>query len=1606
MSRVLIPVPKPEATGPSSGRSFPVGPAHDAAEREAERITTEFTLSTTPSPPPSISPDRGTDRTAGSWVSAGELPSSGGRRLDPPTANAFGQRFGTDYSRVRLHADGPSSRAVHGLQADALTLGEHIYLAADRFRPGTEAYTTLLTHELVHVAQQRPVPPEQRVLRRRRRPGTTGESGSDAERIRPDPALVESAAGGLLAAVRTGATPDRLRDLFLRLDPLTAEVVVRRVLPLLSQAEGALVLEAARAANEARERSTEESAPSSETTRERSLEPADEPSDPASRTTRPAAAMATRGAANEDPSSEAARAVGDLPNLSGEAVAERIEALFDALAEPQQVAEAGGPPEAGGEAEIGSTGNETPASAASTEAEVEGTDPSLVSAEGGGSASADDDYDAEVALAETAVIADELEQAGRDAQRRVRRAGAGARERLASRAEKASRSVRSQAESAATQLRIGFDGQQRVLETDLADARRSIKDEHRSQREAVVARASTAREHARREYREHTPRMRTVVTGMVTEATTFQSQMGDRGRQRNRSYASRARRMGVTRAMSYPNTHRGLAQANAAVQTAEATARDIEGREQDIVEAIDEITESLPDEIQEQGDQAVGRISSEGLPGLLESITRQEEGVLRSLDGQRQRALESLDRLQAVVRQELLGMRDRATAKLEENRQGALGEISGGLNSALDQLTAAEARAVRPLRTHTQQGVSLLREATEPDVETARTTADALITFLNAGAEEGATSLREAAASMATGFSKAETAASAAFTALEQTTSDGLGRLETQLSTKLKTLSEGTLTGLKNSRTAFDDSAKDTEKKISDELSKSRDDLRGDLRARIAATRPDVNKAISEGMAKNQEGLNDLPSAMREAASEAAWDHDHPVLAAIRDVAAIVAGVIVGLLLVIALVVVVIVGFKVLIAGLVAAGISLAVAKAIAVAIGVGMLAYGIYSTYRARVDAGLEAGPWDIIQDLTGISSIRQSFENPNLSPFQRGLAFGEGVGNLAAFVILRGKRAHAVDARINTMLPRGVVSPQRGSGLRSLLPQRFQRPTGLETRGYRPQPGERMTTRDQWRAQDRSRRLAEREAAGLPPPPERPPRTAPPTDRTTAPQPQAPATSRPTSTRTPVPSGARSPSATGPATPTRENVVSFPERRPPQRRGLETRGTRPEPGSRSQTREQYQAGERARRARASGGRPNEGNLRSIFRDRQGQPHAGPEPPTRGPNEGRLPVPQEQPVAQAAGAERYRPIPLETPRPPTRRPQVVAAANAPGGRPPGARPPAGPATPRHPSGAAPAGPTRQAPMRQAPGPAAPHAPRPSRRGRQPAAADTPETTVQRIRERLGGRLRVQDTAVDRLTTQQADEILRGPIPPESKPIARDIYKYLRYRSSNPNAQYSYRAWTRRFGLRQRQRAAARAAGQTPRESRQGDLVDDLQRSRPSRPLREPTASDVRAAEDLKRGPRTTADAAEEAAHTSSLDERVGRHRTEESQLSKEVGTHIEHPEVQTWARELSASDVYAKNQFDAVDWLKAAFPDGRARPDLIGINPRSRRILVGDSTSQPNADHIAKTFDYARQLVRNLPQRFRGWRVEVFERYYGIPQGEGRNGPRRLGTVPNPPEP
>jgi hypothetical protein len=64
------------------------------------------------------------------------------------------QRFGHDFSRVRVHSGAAAEQSARDVNAHAYTVGHDMVFAGGRFAPGTHEGRRLIAHELTHVVQQ------------------------------------------------------------------------------------------------------------------------------------------------------------------------------------------------------------------------------------------------------------------------------------------------------------------------------------------------------------------------------------------------------------------------------------------------------------------------------------------------------------------------------------------------------------------------------------------------------------------------------------------------------------------------------------------------------------------------------------------------------------------------------------------------------------------------------------------------------------------------------------------------------------------------------------------------------------------------------------------------------------------------------------------------------------------------------------------------------------------------------------------------------------------------------------------------------------------------------------------------------------------------------------------------------------------------------------------------------------------------------------------------------------------------------------------------------------------------------------------------------------
>lgn len=86
--------------------------------------------------------------------SVGRALAGSGQPLEPALKLSVEQRFGHDFSQVRVHTGAVAARSAREVSAQAYTVGRDIVFAEGRFEPGTQDGRRLLAHELTHVVQQ------------------------------------------------------------------------------------------------------------------------------------------------------------------------------------------------------------------------------------------------------------------------------------------------------------------------------------------------------------------------------------------------------------------------------------------------------------------------------------------------------------------------------------------------------------------------------------------------------------------------------------------------------------------------------------------------------------------------------------------------------------------------------------------------------------------------------------------------------------------------------------------------------------------------------------------------------------------------------------------------------------------------------------------------------------------------------------------------------------------------------------------------------------------------------------------------------------------------------------------------------------------------------------------------------------------------------------------------------------------------------------------------------------------------------------------------------------------------------------------------------------
>ena len=153
-----------------SGHSLQLGDPGNPLERDADRVADQVTGSrgtslaaSAAAAAPQIQRVSGAGSSAAQ--SEGSVPASvqqvlagGGQPLAPALQADMGQRFGRDFSAVRVHQGPLEARSARDINAHAYTAGQHVVFGEGRFAPHTPRGRHLLAHELAHTVQQSATP--------------------------------------------------------------------------------------------------------------------------------------------------------------------------------------------------------------------------------------------------------------------------------------------------------------------------------------------------------------------------------------------------------------------------------------------------------------------------------------------------------------------------------------------------------------------------------------------------------------------------------------------------------------------------------------------------------------------------------------------------------------------------------------------------------------------------------------------------------------------------------------------------------------------------------------------------------------------------------------------------------------------------------------------------------------------------------------------------------------------------------------------------------------------------------------------------------------------------------------------------------------------------------------------------------------------------------------------------------------------------------------------------------------------------------------------------------------------------------------------------------
>lgn len=137
-----------------------IGQPHDIYEQEADRVAEQVMAAPAHQAVSSALPHiqlfsgQSNVQMDSAPTSVDHALASPGRPLEPELRQDMEQRFGYDFTKVRVHTGLSAEQSARELNAQAYTVRHDIVFNTDKFVPGKHEGRRLLAHELMHMVQQ------------------------------------------------------------------------------------------------------------------------------------------------------------------------------------------------------------------------------------------------------------------------------------------------------------------------------------------------------------------------------------------------------------------------------------------------------------------------------------------------------------------------------------------------------------------------------------------------------------------------------------------------------------------------------------------------------------------------------------------------------------------------------------------------------------------------------------------------------------------------------------------------------------------------------------------------------------------------------------------------------------------------------------------------------------------------------------------------------------------------------------------------------------------------------------------------------------------------------------------------------------------------------------------------------------------------------------------------------------------------------------------------------------------------------------------------------------------------------------------------------------